>query len=186
MRRVEKKTLQRVWNWIWRKQQDKGLKNCDSPAHNPLYALEDVSLPSATFKLCLFFHWDWFICSLSLFILASAHCSCNFLPLSCYQSNLKGFLLFLLFFHTIVLRVSVKITENQRGNKYFPLLSLSHCHCIFHFHFTYSVNKELCQALRLRGKVIAVASWSIESEERHAQNRNEMPNCYNIKYTSEI
>lgn len=51
-------------------------------------------------------------------------------------------------FHTAVLRVSVKTTENQRGNKYFPLLS--HCHCIFHCHFTYSVNKELCQALRLR------------------------------------
>lgn len=101
--------------------------------------------------------------SLSLFILASVHCSCNFLPLSCYQSNLKGFLLFLLFFHTVVLRVSVKITENQRGNKYFPLLSLSHCHCIFHFHFTYSVNKELCQALRLRkeGKWL---QWSLGAE----------------------
>lgn len=54
-------------------------------------------------------------------------------------------------FHTVVLRISIKRAENQRGNKYF-LLSLPHCYCIFHSYFTYSVNKEPCQALRLKKK----------------------------------
>lgn len=89
-------------------------------------------------------------------------------------------------FHTVVLRISIKRAENQRGNKYF-LLSLPHCYCIFHSYFTYSVNKEPCQALRLKKKK-KLEKWlqcplrAYSLEERHVQNGNKMPSCYNIKY----
>lgn len=127
------------------------MKNCESQPCKPVYSFKDVSQPSAIFthtlpflpmRLVYLFPFPIYTCHCPLLIQFSA-------PLL-LPKQFNRILLLCCFF--ILLRISIKITENQISNKYFPLLSLSHCHCIFHCYFTYSVYKELCQTLRLKGK----------------------------------
>lgn len=133
---------------------------------------------------CLFFHWGWFTCSLSLSILATAHCKCIVLPPFCYQSNLKRFVVVVVS-DTVVLRKSIQIIVNQTGNKYFSSSLPFPCHCIPHCCFTYSVNKECCQTLRLKkGNIIAVSSWSIQSRGEPCTESESQWKCIGVTLLS--
>lgn len=132
-------------------------KNCENPAHNPLCALRMFHslqpLSNSAFS--------------PTEIGLSAPFPCLYLPLSiahaifCLSSVTKaiwkGFVIPVVF-HTVALRVSVKITENQKVINIF-LFFLFLTVIVYSCHFTYSVNKELCQSseAKKRGKVIAVA-----------------------------